>query len=75
MASHPAGTAGAHAHADPLPVLDESDPTLRALTTPQPMVGIIAGDLFDRVRRGFTLADVDQPAIDRELNWYANHPQ
>jgi membrane-bound lytic murein transglycosylase D len=54
-------------------ILDESDPTLRALTTPQPAVSPIAGDLFDSMRRGFTLADVDQPAIDRELNWYANH--
>jgi membrane-bound lytic murein transglycosylase D len=55
-------------------VVDESDPTLRALTTPQPIVGNIAGDLFDRMRRGFALADIDQPVIDRELNWYANHP-
>jgi membrane-bound lytic murein transglycosylase D len=55
-------------------VLDPSDPTLKALTTPQPAVSPIAGDLFDRMRRGFTLVDIDQPAIDRELNWYANHP-
>ncbi len=55
-------------------LLDESDPTLRALTTPQPAVGPIAGDLFERMRGGFTLADIDQPAIDRELNWYANNP-
>jgi membrane-bound lytic murein transglycosylase D len=68
----PAGPAasGPEAHL----ILDESDPTLRALTTPQPAVSPIAGDLFDSMRRGFTLADVDQPAIDRELNWYANHP-
>ena len=63
-----AATAGA-----PL-LLDDSDPTLRALTAPQPAVNPIAGDLFDRMRRGFALADVDQPAIDRELNWYANNP-
>ncbi len=31
-------------------------------------------DLFPRLRAGFKLQDVDQPAIDRELNWYANHP-
>jgi len=60
--------------ADPSPVLDASDPALMALSTPQPLVGPIVGDLFDRMRRGFALADVDQPAIDRELNWYANHP-
>jgi membrane-bound lytic murein transglycosylase D len=62
------------ATAGPPLLLDESDPTLRALTTPQPAVSPIAADLFDRMRSGFALADIDQPAIDRELNWYANHP-
>jgi membrane-bound lytic murein transglycosylase D len=33
-----------------------------------------AGDLFDRIRRGFVLNDVDQVVIDREQNWYAKHP-
>jgi membrane-bound lytic murein transglycosylase D len=32
------------------------------------------GDLFDRLRGGFLLQEVDQPAIDSELNWFANHP-
>lgn len=31
-------------------------------------------DLFDRIRRGFVLNDVDQIVIDREQRWYANHP-
>ena len=31
-------------------------------------------DLFDRIRTGFVLEDVDQSAIDRQLNWYASHP-
>ena len=31
-------------------------------------------DLFLRLRGGFKLQDVDEPGIDRELNWYANHP-
>jgi len=31
-------------------------------------------DLFDRLRSGFMLQDVDQPAIDSQLNWFANHP-
>ncbi|MFO1402805.1 MAG: LysM peptidoglycan-binding domain-containing protein [Steroidobacteraceae bacterium] len=69
----PSGPAAAATAGPPL-LLDESDPTLRALTAPQPAVNPIAGDLFDRMRRGFALADVDQPAIDRELNWYANNP-
>ncbi|MCC7464005.1 MAG: LysM peptidoglycan-binding domain-containing protein [Gammaproteobacteria bacterium] len=71
---HDPSQALAAATAGPPLLLDASDPTLRALTTPQPAVGPIADDLFDRMRRGFSLADVDQPAIDRELNWYANHP-
>jgi len=74
LASLPPGAGDPLAPASPAPVIDESDPTLRALTTPQSLVGNITGDLFDRMRRGFTLADVDQAAIDRELNWYANHP-
>ena len=32
------------------------------------------GDLFARLRGGFQLQDVDQPTIDRELNWFANNP-
>ena len=32
------------------------------------------GDLFARLRGGFQLQDVVQPAIDRELNWFANNP-
>ncbi|MFT3904934.1 MAG: LysM peptidoglycan-binding domain-containing protein [Steroidobacteraceae bacterium] len=31
-------------------------------------------DLLDHIRKGFMIEDVDQNAIDRELNWYANHP-
>ena len=32
------------------------------------------GDLFERIRTGFTLEDVDQDAIDREERWFASHP-
>jgi membrane-bound lytic murein transglycosylase D len=31
-------------------------------------------DLFDRMRHGFMLEDVDDPAVDSQLNWFANHP-
>lgn len=37
-------------------------------------VSPMPNDLFIRLRAGFKLEDVDQPAVDRELNWYANHP-
>lgn len=32
------------------------------------------GDLFNRIRAGFLIDDVDQTAVTRELNWYANNP-
>jgi len=31
-------------------------------------------DLFERMRHGFMLEDVDEPAVDSQLNWFANHP-
>jgi membrane-bound lytic murein transglycosylase D len=31
-------------------------------------------DLFDRLRAGFQIADVDHAVVDRELGWYVNHP-
>ena len=31
-------------------------------------------DLLQRVRDGFALDDVDEPAIDAQANWFANHP-
>jgi membrane-bound lytic murein transglycosylase D len=32
------------------------------------------GDLFERIRRGFALADIDHEWIDREEAWFASHP-
>ncbi len=31
-------------------------------------------DLLERLRGGFELDDVDEPAIDAQANWFANHP-
>jgi membrane-bound lytic murein transglycosylase D len=31
-------------------------------------------ELFARLRGGFQLADVDEPAVASQLNWFANHP-
>ena len=31
-------------------------------------------DLWDRLRGGFKLDDVDEPAVAAQLNWFANHP-
>jgi membrane-bound lytic murein transglycosylase D len=38
------------------------------------VVTVKTADLFQRIRDGFQLEDGDQVAIDRELNWFANHP-
>lgn len=32
------------------------------------------GDLFERIRAGFVLTDVDRAEIDREQAWFAKHP-
>jgi membrane-bound lytic murein transglycosylase D len=32
------------------------------------------GDLFERIRNGFVIEDVDHDAVDREERWFANHP-
>jgi membrane-bound lytic murein transglycosylase D len=31
-------------------------------------------DLFERIRAGYQLELVDQPAVNQQLAWYANHP-
>jgi membrane-bound lytic murein transglycosylase D len=68
------GAAGGSAAPTAATTLHPDDPILRALSTHEPLVDTISGDLFERIRHGFALVDIDQPAIDRELNWYANHP-
>src|SRR5687767_3129872 len=32
------------------------------------------GDLFERIRKGYSIADVDHPSVDMEMRWFANHP-
>ena len=41
----------------------------------QPPAAPVVTDLFERIRGGFALDDVDQKAIDRQLNWFANNPE
>ena len=53
------------------------------LVAPPPEVPVtVAGitpekyaDLFDRIRAGYQLPDVESEAIDREFRWYANNPE
>jgi membrane-bound lytic murein transglycosylase D len=70
------------------PAADTAVPAVAAATTdatvdgtgplPGPpadsVVTVKTADLFQRIRTGFQLEDVDEVAIDRELNWFANHP-
>lgn len=32
------------------------------------------GDLFERIRKGYTLSDIEHPSIDIEQRWFVNHP-
>jgi membrane-bound lytic murein transglycosylase D len=73
MAATPAkpNATGATAPAPDDPLVEKLDPP--ALND-HSFVSPLPNDLFVRLRAGFKLEDVDQPAVDRELNWYANHP-
>jgi membrane-bound lytic murein transglycosylase D len=54
---------------------EPTDPTLS--TSPTQVAGITPAqyaDLFDRMRAGFKLEDVQRVAVDQQLNWFANHP-
>jgi membrane-bound lytic murein transglycosylase D len=70
MAGAAAATANPQAHGAAAAIPDAAlpGPPADSLVTAKP------GDLFDRLRSGFLLQEVDQPAIDSELNWFANHP-
>ena len=37
-------------------------------------VAATAPDLFDRIRRGFVIGDVDHATVDQEQRWFAGHP-
>ncbi|MBS0418937.1 MAG: LysM peptidoglycan-binding domain-containing protein [Proteobacteria bacterium] len=49
--------------------IDSATPTQVAGLTPAQYA-----DLFDRMRAGFKLDDVQRAAVDRQLNWFAAHP-
>jgi membrane-bound lytic murein transglycosylase D len=69
-----AGSAGAGATTD-----DSADTSgIDAAALPGPpadsVVTVRQPDLLERVRAGFALDDVDEPAVDAQANWFANHP-
>ncbi|MGB8694008.1 MAG: LysM peptidoglycan-binding domain-containing protein [Steroidobacteraceae bacterium] len=63
-----AASAAADATAPASATETPAKPADHSLVAPPP------GDLFVRLRGGFKLEDVDQGAIDREQNWFANNP-
>jgi membrane-bound lytic murein transglycosylase D len=48
-----------------------ADAVVPAAETPGPER---VADLFERIRAGFQLSDVDQASINQQLAWYASHP-
>ena len=52
-------------------VMEKIDPPV---LSDHSFVSPLPADLFVRLRAGFKLEDADEPVVDRELNWYANHP-
>lgn len=61
------------------PPAAQAEAAVEADTTDEPteVAGITPGqysDLFDRMRAGFKLEDVDHRTVDAQANWYANHP-
>jgi len=60
------------------PLADEAAAVVQPIDPPalsdHSLVAPPPPDLFVRLRAGFRLEDVDETIVDRELNWYANHP-
>ena len=72
------GTAGPEQIEEAIEALDaqtEGQPRLvRELGAGDVPAGSGHSDIFERIRSGFTLADVDHAHVDMEVRWFANHP-
>lgn len=72
------GTSGPEQIEDAIETLDaqtESDPPLVREIGATPPTLPAPSDLFERIRDGFALSDVDHPWIDKEQSWFARHPE
>ncbi len=60
------------------PAAQATEPADATLTeTPTQVAGLTPtqySDLFDRLRSGFKLDEVERAAVDQQVNWYASHP-
>jgi membrane-bound lytic murein transglycosylase D len=61
---------GIDAQSTPRPVDSEGLPG----PPPDSVVVVRQADLFARLRAGFQLSDVQEPAVVSQANWFANHP-
>lgn len=72
------GTAGPSQIEAAIETLDAQTEGQRPLVTELGADGAAAAtlpsDLFERIRTGFVLTDVDRAEIDREQKWFASHP-
>ena len=61
--------------ADEPATLVDTGPTLDGTSTVAGLTPDQYPDVFDRIRAGFKLDDVDSRQIDTQLAWFANNPQ
>jgi membrane-bound lytic murein transglycosylase D len=77
-ATAPAEPGGTYPEALTPPAAQASEPTDASLgDSPTQVAGLTPSqyaDLFDRMRAGFKLEDVQRLAVDQQLNWFATHP-
>ena len=71
------GTSGPTQIEEAIETLDaqtESDPPLVRQLGATPPTLPAPSDLFERIRDGFALIDVDDPSVAKEESWFARHP-
>ena len=71
------GTSGPEQIEDAIETLDAQTQGQPALVSPLNSTASAAAagaDVLDRIRKGFTLSDVDHEMVDRETQWFASHP-
>jgi membrane-bound lytic murein transglycosylase D len=72
--SQAANSTGPDSSADAASIDALNGPAADQGPSPDSLVTAKPADLFDRMRGGFMLQDVDQSSIDSQVNWFANHP-
>jgi membrane-bound lytic murein transglycosylase D len=71
------GVSGPEQIEDAIETLDaqtESSPPLVSSSNGATAAAPSAGDLFQRMRAGFVLDDVEHATVEREVRWFASHP-